>query len=90
MQNDNKPPVTEWSTGNNSGIIMNNLNGGEMQTKTNEIHFNHSTHRVDVCGVVFYLVGNLAIHVLQQLLRFCGAICTSHCRNFSNAIGSPG
>ena len=37
-----------------------------------------------------YLVGNFDSHVLQQFGRFGGAICTSHCLNFSNANGSPG
>jgi hypothetical protein len=39
---------------------------------------------------VAYLVGNLDNHDLQQFGRFGGAICTSHCRNFSKANGSPG
>jgi hypothetical protein len=37
-----------------------------------------------------HLVGKRESHVLQQFLRFGGAICTSHCLSFSSAKGSPG
>lgn len=37
-----------------------------------------------------YLVGNFDSHVRQQFGRLGGAMCTSHCLNFSNAKGSPG
>lgn len=37
-----------------------------------------------------YLVGIRDSHDLQQLFLLGGAICTSHCRSFSSANGSPG
>lgn len=37
-----------------------------------------------------YLVGSLDSHDRQQFCRFGVAICTSHWRSFSIAIGSPG